>query len=119
MNVQNHSFHFTKAMYWLIQAIQELGKVGGINKILVAEDEAYGGFLAGWLFSYRKQLIFNVEEDNLFVYLFIRGHGSFDFCFTTTVWFYTHCCCFKCLWKGQYYNVFCYFFSQINVFSTI
>ncbi|XP_046856172.1 electron transfer flavoprotein subunit alpha, mitochondrial-like [Xenia sp. Carnegie-2017] len=27
-------------------AIQELGKVGGINKILVAEDEAYGGFLA-------------------------------------------------------------------------
>ena len=27
--------------------MEELSKVGGIGKILVAENDAYGGFLAG------------------------------------------------------------------------
>ena len=31
----------------VLQAVEELSKVGGINKILVAENDAYGSFLAG------------------------------------------------------------------------
>jgi hypothetical protein len=30
--------------------VEELSKVGGISKILVAENDAYGGFLAGIVF---------------------------------------------------------------------
>ena len=33
----------------VLQAVEELTKVSGVSKILVAENDAYGGFLAGIL----------------------------------------------------------------------
>ena len=42
---QKTCFHFMD----VLQAVEELTKVDGVSKILVAENDAYGGFLAGIL----------------------------------------------------------------------
>ena len=39
--------HFLHCAGFPLQAAEELSKVGGISKILLAENDAYNGFLAG------------------------------------------------------------------------